>query len=206
MSSSKLMMRPVILSRPENVAFLLVTLVDGGSLPPHRPAAGSPASAARRPWAGAGPAAIPAADWHPAARWRHPVGAARLRRLQRQSRAAGPAERRWYPAVAPAAATAPDRAAARPARVAAGRLGNKRPRGNSGTCSSSSAGCGCCWPRGIEPGGRNGGSEKILPICARARRAQPRSSRRPPGPQIRSGQRFATSRGFKGANRATLPL
>src|SRR6187402_2738244 len=32
MSSSKLMMRPVILSRPEKVAFLLVTLVDGGSL------------------------------------------------------------------------------------------------------------------------------------------------------------------------------
>src|SRR5258707_11536671 len=32
MSSSKLMMRPVILSRPEKVAFLLVILVAGGSL------------------------------------------------------------------------------------------------------------------------------------------------------------------------------
>ena len=49
-------------------------------------------------------------------------------------------------------------------------VGNRRPRGNSGTSSSSSGNCCCCcWlPRGIAPGGRSGGSEKILPICARA--------------------------------------
>ena len=45
--------------------------------------------------------------------------------------------------------------------------GSSRPRGNSGTSSSSSGG-GCGWPRGMAPGGRGAGSEKILPICARA--------------------------------------
>src|SRR4029077_9760211 len=46
--------------------------------------------------------------------------------------------------------------------------GSTRPCGSSGTSSSSSGG-GCCWPpRGMLPGGRGAGSEKILPICARA--------------------------------------
>src|ERR1700692_185604 len=46
--------------------------------------------------------------------------------------------------------------------------GSTLPCGNSGTSSSSSEGT-CCWlPHGIFPGGRGDGSEKILPICARA--------------------------------------
>ena len=45
-------------------------------------------------------------------------------------------------------------------------VGSSRPCGNAGTSSSSS---GCCWlPRGMLPGGRCTGSEKIVPICARA--------------------------------------
>ena len=47
-------------------------------------------------------------------------------------------------------------------------VGSRRPRGSSGTCSSSSSAGGCSLPRGIAPGGRGAGSEKILPICARA--------------------------------------
>ena len=50
-------------------------------------------------------------------------------------------------------------------RVGAG--GSTRPcGGNSGTSSSSSGTCGWLLPRGIPPGGRGGGSEKIVPICA----------------------------------------
>ncbi|GAB7000503.1 hypothetical protein JCM18382A_52710 [Bradyrhizobium sp. 17-4] len=63
--------------------------------------------------------------------------------------------------------TLPGGGTACPGGNARGCVGSRRPRGNSGTSSSSSLG-GATWPRGIEPGGRGAGSEKIVPICARA--------------------------------------
>ena len=61
--------------------------------------------------------------------------------------------------------TEPGPGAPGPGRVG---VGNTRPCGGSSGTSSSSSGGGCGWPRGMFPGGRSGGSEKILPICARA--------------------------------------
>ena len=200
-------MRPVILSRPEKLAFLLVILVAGGSVTTSSPGCRLRRRSAARPWAGAVPAAIPARRCVGDARAAAPPGCggvdgdARLRVL---------AERRWYPAAAPAAATAPRPGGGAPC-PGGGRfgVGNSRPRGSSGTSSSSSgACCCCCLPRGIaagRPQRRIG--ENIADLRLR-RRAQARSSRRPSGPQNRSGQWFETSRGFKEANwaRDIVPL
>ena len=128
-------MRPVILSRPEKLAFLLVTLVRrrlGHHLVARLQA--SPAIAAR-PWAGAGPAA-------PGAGARRRVGDARTGpAAAAQPRC--PAAVSWGTTVVPGGGasgcdcTVPGGGTPCPGGGRFG-VGNRRPRGSSGTSSSSS--------------------------------------------------------------------
>ena len=130
---------------------------------PRRPAAGSPALAAR-PWAGAGPAAA-----LPGGGALATPGCAGLRRRNRDARLGvlrndgGAGRRRQRLRLQRSGRRQRPAPAADGSASAAG-----GPRGSSGTSSSSSGSC--CrlrWlPRGMAPGGRSGGSEKILPICA----------------------------------------
>ena len=79
-------------------------------------------------------------------------------------------------------------------------VGNSRPRGNSGTSSSSSGIAARAAVAGCRAGWRPAAAaEDPKRYCrsARAPGAQARLSWRPPGPQNRSGQWFETSRGFK---------
>src|SRR5206468_3329769 len=117
-----------------------------------------------------------------------------------QCPAAAPAERQWYPEVAPAAATARRQAAARPAPVAVagwatgGRAAVPAPalRRQAPAAVAAAAGRAERCPAGAAAGRRK--------YCqsAPAPGALPRWSRRRSGPQNLSGQRFETSRGFKG--------
>ena len=127
---------------------------------------------------------------------------ARLRRRDRECPAGHSAERPWYPAAAPTAATAPSPAGARPApaaddwaSAAAGPAAAPAPllrrRAPAADCRA-----------GILPGGRGAGSEKMLPICARAGGASEivvAASRaaKPVRAMVRN-----ISRGFEKANRA----
>ena len=117
------------------------------------------------PWAGAGPAAVPAADWRPAARWRRPDR--RLRRRHRDARLGilrndgGAGRRRQRLRLHRSG-----RRHALPRRRTVGR--RQQPAARQfrhffvvvGRLLLRLAAA------GMAPGGRGGGSEKILPICA----------------------------------------
>src|SRR5689334_10558613 len=161
------MMRPVILSRPEKVAFLLVTFVDGGSLTTSSPG-----------WMLAGVCGTPLGWRCPGGKPGNGLAPGGVLATPGCGAAPGCGGCTAMPGCCPCGTTVVPGGGARgcdctapgggtPCPGACGRLGNRRPRGNSGTCSSSSGTCCCCCcPRGIEPGGRSGGSEKMLPICA----------------------------------------
>src|SRR5438105_7786202 len=151
------MIRPVILSRPEKLAFLLTIFCAGGSVTTSSPGcnvagdcgtpfgcrcpggsgleAGGPTAT---PWLGSGGAtAVPGGTF--CGITDVPGGGARG-----------------------CDCTDPGGGTPGPGRGRLG-VGSTRPCGNSGTSSSSS---GIWYPRGMLPGGRGNGSEKILPICA----------------------------------------
>ena len=157
-------MRPVILSRPEKLAFLLTIFCAGGSVTTSSPGC-RVAGVCGTPLGWRCPGGNPGSGLAPGGATATPCRAAAAPPRRPAARSA---ERRWCRAAAPAAATAPSPAAARPApaaddwaSAAAG------PRGSSGTSSSSSGGgCGCRAECCRAAAAR--GSEKILPICARA--------------------------------------
>ena len=150
------MMRPVILSRPEKLAFLLTIFAAGGSL--HDLVARLQARrrlrhalrlalSRRQPRQRIGRAAAAAR----ATAGRHVLrDHGRARRRRQRLRLHGPGMLDALPRQRPVGG------------------GSTRPCGSAGTSSSSSWAAG--WlPRGMLPGGRGTGSEKIVPIPARAR-------------------------------------
>src|SRR5438270_3102612 len=161
MSASKLMMRPVILSSPENVAFLLTILLDGGSVTTSSPGckvAAAPGTLLGWRWPGGNPGnglgegAAPC----PGCGGAIATGAFCGTTVVPGGGASG------------CDCTAPGGGAPCPGGSRFG-AGSTRPCGSSGTSSSSSC-CGCCctcWPRRLA-GGRGAGSEKRGPSCARA--------------------------------------
>src|SRR4029077_3979909 len=161
MSSSKLMMRPVILSRPEKLAFLLTIFCAGGSETTSSPGC-SVAGDCGTPLGWRCPGANPGSGLAPG-------GATATPWLGCGGATAIPGGVFWGTTVVPGGGargcdwTDPGGGTPCPGSGRLG-VGNRRPCGSSGTSSSSSG----AWllPRGILPGGRGAGSEKILPICA----------------------------------------
>ena len=161
------MMRPVILSSPEKLAFLLVILVRrrlGDHLVARLQARGRLRHAL-------GLALSRRQSRPSAARWR------RLDLRARPAAAAATAMPGWVfcgTTVVPGGGasgcdcTAPGRRA-RPAPAADGSASAAGGRAAAPALPRHRRAVCCGWlPRGIAPGGRSGGSEKILPICARA--------------------------------------
>src|SRR6185295_2085498 len=134
-----------------------------------------------RSWAASAPAAVRATDWATAARPRCPP--------------AHSAERWWFPAAAPMAATAPLPAAARPAPAAddwAPAAGGPAaipalPRRRPAAAAAGPAGHEEHCPADAAP------DRKTHCRAARAPEARLRGLRRRSGPQTRSGQWFETS-------------
>src|SRR5436190_6195095 len=157
-SSSKLMMRPVILSRPEKVAFLLVTLVDGGSLTTSSPGCRL-AGVCGTPFGWRCPGGNPGNGLVPGGALATPGPAGGPPGCGGATAIPGccPCGAMVVPGGGASGCDCTEPGGGTPC-VGGGRfgVGNRRPRGSSGTCSSSSAGACCCWPRGIAPGGRNG--------------------------------------------------
>src|SRR4051812_30085367 len=161
MSASNLMMRPVILSSPENVAFLLTILLDGGSVTTSSPGckvAAAPGTLFGWRWpggpgSGLGDGAAPC----PGCGGATATGAFCGTTLVPGGGASG------------CDCTAPGGGTPCPGGGRFG-AGSRRPCGSSGPSSSSSGCCCCCtcWPRPTLPGGRGAGSEKTVPSCARA--------------------------------------
>ena len=194
-SSSKLMMRPVILSSPEKLAFLLVILVAGGSDTTSSPGCKVAGVCGTRSWAGVVPAAIGSAWPGGALATPGPAGPpgcggcdgdARLgvlrndggtrRRRQRLRLHAARSAARPAPAADGSASATAGRAAVpalpRRRRAVLLRLVAARDRSPAAAAADRKKYC----------------------RSARARAAQARLSRRRSGPQNQSGQWFETSR------------
>src|SRR5436309_14978669 len=153
MSASKLMMRPVILSRPEKLAFLLTILVAGGSVTTSSPGckvAAAPGTLLGWRWPGGNPGNGLAGGGATATPWPGCGGAT-----------ASPEGAFCGTTLVPGGGAngcdCTDPGGGTPC-PGGGRLGvgRMRPCGSSGTSSSSSCCCCCCWtwPRGTAPGGR----------------------------------------------------
>src|SRR4051794_12319703 len=150
------MMRPVILSSPENVAFLLMILLAGGSVTTSSPGckvAACPGTVLGWRWPGAGLGEAGAAPC-PGCGGATATGAFCGTTVVPGGGASG------------CDCTAPGGGTPCPGGGRFG-AGSTRPCGSSGTSSSSSGCCCTCWPRPTLPGGRGAGSEKIVPSCAR---------------------------------------
>src|ERR1700722_15435242 len=177
------MIRPVILSSPEKLAFLLTIFCAGGSVTTSSPGCsvggdcGTPLGwrCPGDPGSALGPGGATATPW---------LGGGVFCGIT----------------VVPGGGakgcdcTAPGGGAPCPGGNGRLGVGNSRPCGSSGTSSSSSAGP---LPRGMLLGGRGAGSEKMLPICARAGGASAivvaaRTAAKPVRTMVRN-----ISRGFK---------
>src|SRR3954471_17271961 len=169
------MMRPVILSRPEKLAFLLTILLEGGSVTTSSPGckvAAAPGTLLGWGWAGGEPRRGGGGGAAPGTLlgWRWPGGNPGSGAGEGAAPCPGCGGATATGAfcgttVVPGGGasgcdcTAPGGGTPCPG---SGRLGagNRRPCGSSGTSSSSSGCCCTCWPRPTLPGGRGAGSEK----------------------------------------------
>src|SRR3954452_1065803 len=158
MSASKLMILPVILSRPEKLAFLLTILLAGGSVTTSSPGckgAAAPGTLLVR----RGPGGDPGGGLAGGATATPPCDGCGGATVTAPGAFCG---MMLVPGGGAKGCDCTDPGGGTPCpgsgRFGVGRI---RPCGSSGTSSSSS----CCWtwPRGTLPGGRGAGSEKILP-------------------------------------------